>query len=153
MNKLRILIQRSLQSSVEVNQQTIGSIDKGFVILVGVTHDDDASDVEYCVRKIANLRLIEDEDGKTNLSLKDVQGEILSISQFSLFANTKKGNRPSFIRAAQPDHANQLYEDFNEQLRALGFKVETGEFGTDMQVKIVNDGPMTLLIDSKDRDW
>ncbi len=153
MNKLRILIQRSLQSSVEVNQQTIGSIDKGFVILVGVTHDDDASDVEYCVRKIANLRLFEDEDGKTNLSLKDVQGEILSISQFSLFANTKKGNRPSFIRAAQPDHANQLYEDFNEQLRALGFKVETGEFGTDMQVKIVNDGPMTLLIDSKDRDW
>ena len=77
----------------------------------------------------------------------------MSISQFSLFANTKKGNRPSFIRAAQPDHANQLYEDFNEQLRALGFKVETGEFGTDMQVKIVNDGPMTLLIDSKDRDW
>ena len=153
MNKLRILIQRSLQSSVEVNQQTIGSIDKGFVILVGVTHDDDASDVEYCVRKIANLRLFEDEDGKTNLSLKDVQGEILSISQFSLFANTKKGNRPSFIRAAKPDHANQLYEDFNEQLRALGFKVETGEFGTDMQVKIVNDGPMTLLIDSKDRDW
>ena len=153
MNKLRILIQRSLQSSVEVNQQTIGSIDKGFVILVGVTHDDDASDVEYCVRKVANLRLFEDEDGKTNLSLKDVQGEILSISQFSLFANTKKGNRPSFIRAAQPDHANQLYEDFNEQLRALGFKVETGEFGTDMQVKIVNDGPMTLLIDSKDRDW
>ena len=153
MNKLRILIQRSLQSSVEVNQQTIGSIDKGFVILVGVTHDDDASDVEYCVRKIANLRLFEDEDGKTNLSLKDVQGEILSISQFSLFANTKKGNRPSFIRAAQPDHANQLYEDFNEQLRALGFKVETGEFGADMQVKIVNDGPMTLLIDSKDRDW
>ncbi len=153
MNKLRILIQRSLQSSVEVNQQTIGSIDKGFVILVGVTHDDDASDVEYCVRKIANLRLFEDEDGKTNLSLKDVQGEILSISQFSLFANTKKGNRPSFIRAAQPDHANQLYEDFNEQLRALGFKVETGEFGADMQVKIINDGPMTLLIDSKDRDW
>ncbi len=153
MNKLRILIQRSLQSSVEVNQQTIGSIDKGFVILVGVTHDDDASDVEYCVRKIANLRLFEDEDGKTNLSLKDVQGEILSISQFSLFANTKKGNRPSFIRAAQPDHANQLYEDFNEQLRALGFKVETGEFGADMQVKIVNDGPMTLLIDSKDKDW
>lgn len=153
MNKLRILIQRSLQSSVEVNQQTIGSIDKGFVILVGVTHDDDASDVEYCVRKIANLRLFEDEDGKTNLSLKDVKGEILSISQFSLFANTKKGNRPSFIRAAQPDHANQLYEDFNEQLRALGFKVETGEFGADMQVKIINDGPMTLLIDSKDRDW
>ena len=153
MNKLRILIQRSLQSSVEVNQQTIGSIDKGFVILVGVSHEDDASDVEYCVRKIANLRLFEDEDGKTNLSLKDVQGEILSISQFSLFANTKKGNRPSFIRAAQPDHANQLYEDFNEQLRALGFKVETGEFGADMQVKIINDGPMTLLIDSKDRDW
>lgn len=153
MKKLRILIQRSLQSSVEVNQQTIGSIDKGFVILVGVSHEDDASDVEYCVRKVANLRLFEDEEGKTNLSLKDVQGEILSISQFSLFANTKKGNRPSFIRAAQPDHANQLYEDFNEQLRALGFKVETGEFGTDMQVKIVNDGPMTLLIDSKDRDW
>lgn len=153
MNKLRILIQRSLQSSVEVNQQTSGSIDKGFVILVGVTHDDDASDVDYCVRKIANLRLFEDEDGKTNLSLKDVQGEILSISQFSLFANTKKGNRPSFIRAAQPDHANQLYEDFNEQLRALGFKVETGEFGADMQVKIINDGPMTLLIDSKDKDW
>ena len=153
MNKLRILIQRSLQSSVEVNQQTIGSIDKGFVILVGVSHEDDASDVEYCVRKVANLRLFEDEEGKTNLSLKDVSGEILSISQFSLFANTKKGNRPSFIRAAQPDHANQLYEDFNEQLRALGFKVETGEFGADMQVKIVNDGPMTLLIDSKDRDW
>ena len=150
---MRILIQRSLQSSVEVNQQIIGSIDKGFVILVGVTHEDDASDVEYCVRKVANLRLFEDEEGKTNLSLKDVQGEILSISQFSLFANTKKGNRPSFIRAGQPEHANQLYEDFNEQLRAQGFKVETGEFGADMQVKIMNDGPMTLLIDSKDKDW
>lgn len=150
---MRILIQRSLQSSVEVNQQIIGSIDKGFVILVGVTHEDDASDVEYCVRKVANLRLFEDEEGKTNLSLKDVQGEILSISQFSLFANTKKGNRPSFIRAGQPEHANQLYEDFNEQLRAQGFKVETGEFGADMQVKIINDGPMTLLIDSKDKDW
>lgn len=150
---MRILIQRSLQSSVEVNQQIIGSIDKGFVILVGVTHEDDASDVEYCVRKVANLRLFEDEEGKTNLSLKDVQGEILSISQFSLFANTKKGNRPSFIRAGQPEHANQLYEDFNEQLREQGFKVETGEFGADMQVKIMNDGPMTLLIDSKDKDW
>lgn len=149
---MRLIIQRSLNSQVVVDGQTVGEIKKGFVILVGVTHEDTMEDVEYCARKVSNIRLFEDKEGKTNLSLDDVGGDILSISQFTLYGNTKKGNRPSFTQAALPDHANALYEAFNEKLRDNDFLVETGIFGADMQVNIVNDGPVTILLDSKQRD-
>lgn len=149
---MRVIIQRSKKSSVKSAGKTLGEIDKGFVLLVGVTHGDTIEDVEYCARKVSNMRLFEDNDGKTNLSLKEVDGSILSISQFTLYANTKKGNRPSFINAAEPEQANQLYQEFNEQLREYGFEVAEGEFGADMQVNITNDGPVTILLDSKNRD-
>lgn len=149
---MRVIIQRSKKSSVISAGKTLGEIDKGFVLLVGVTHGDTIEDVEYCARKVSNMRLFEDNEGKTNLSLTEVEGSILSISQFTLYANTKKGNRPSFINAAEPDQANQLYQAFNKQLREYGFEVEEGEFGADMQVNITNDGPVTILLDSKNRD-
>lgn len=150
---MRIIIQKSLASSVHVDGECVGAIDKGFVLLVGVTHEDSEDDVAYCARKIANMRLFEDAQGKTNLSLADVQGDILSISQFTLYANTKKGNRPSFIQAADPDQAEALYKQLNESLEAdYGLRVERGIFGANMEVHICNDGPMTILIDSKHRD-
>lgn len=146
---MRVLIQKSLQSSVSINQEITGQIDKGFVLLVGVTHEDTQEDADYCARKIAKMRIFEDENDKMNLSLSQVGGEILSISQFTLFANTRKGNRPSFTDSARPEQAEALYDYFNEELRKEGFKVETGRFGAMMQVSIVNDGPVTVLIDSK----
>lgn len=150
---MRIIIQRSLKSDVKVDGEIIGAIDKGFVLLVGVTEEDTAEDVEYLARKVANMRLFEDEAGKLNLALAEVGGSILSISQFTLYGNTKKGNRPSFTGAANPDHANKLYEDFNAVLRqTYGLTVETGKFGADMKVTISNDGPVTILVDSKNRD-
>ncbi|MCW6661162.1 D-aminoacyl-tRNA deacylase [Aerococcaceae bacterium NML201209] len=148
---MRIIIQKALASSVTIDGETVGQIDKGFVLLVGVTHDDTEADVQYCANKISKMRLFEDEEGKINLSLEQVGGELLSISQFTLFANTSKGNRPSFIEAAKPEHAARLYHLFNEQLRSQGFKVATGEFGAMMQVHIVNDGPVTILLDSKNK--
>lgn len=148
---MRVLIQKSLASSVSVDGEIIGAINNGFVILVGVTHSDTMEDVDYCARKISQMRLFEDEEGKMNLDLKAVGGQILSISQFTLQANTKKGNRPSFIEAAKPDYANELYMALNQQLRDLGFVVETGEFGAMMQVNITNDGPVTIMLDSKNK--
>ncbi len=149
---MRLIAQRSLNSCVEVDSKIIGSIEKGMVLLVGVGQEDTIEDVEYLVHKISNLRIFEDEDGKTNLSIKDVEGGFLSISQFTLMANTKKGHRPSFVRAAQPDMALELYRMFNEKLSNLGFKVETGQFGADMKLTIQNDGPMTIFLDSKHKD-
>lgn len=149
---MRVIIQRSLDSWVEVDDVTIGSINKGFVLLVGVTHEDTLLDVDYCVRKVSKMRLFEDSEGKTNLSLSDVDGQILSISQFTLYGNTKKGNRPSFIHAANPDYAEELYGLFNSKLRQAGFIVEEGQFGANMNVHINNDGPMTIIIDSKQTD-
>ena len=146
---MRVVIQKSLQSSVTIDQEITGEIEKGFVLLVGVTHEDTQEDADYCARKVAKMRIFEDEDDKMNLSLSQVGGEILSISQFTLFANTRKGNRPSFIDSARPDQAEALYDYFNDQLRNQGFKVETGRFGAMMQVSILNDGPVTILIDSK----
>ncbi|MGO4939165.1 D-aminoacyl-tRNA deacylase [Fundicoccus sp. Sow4_D5] len=146
---MRVVIQKSLQSSVTIDQEITGQIEKGFVLLVGVTHEDTEEDAEYCARKIAKLRIFEDEDDKMNLSLSQVGGEILSISQFTLFANTRKGNRPSFTDSARPEQAEALYDYFNDQLKNQGFKVETGRFGAMMQVSILNDGPVTVLIDSK----
>lgn len=149
---MRIIIQKAKEAAVIVDKKTISSIDKGFVVFVGVTHDDTQTDADYCARKVANMRLFEDEDGKTNLSLADVGGSILSISQFTLYANTKKGNRPSFVHAADPIDANELYEYFNEQLRSHDLVVETGQFGAHMEIDFINDGPMTILIDSQNKD-
>lgn len=149
---MRVIIQKSRHSSVSVDGKVIGSIDKGFVLLVGVTHEDTQEDVDYCAKKIAKMRLFEDEAGKTNLSLDQLGGSILSISQFSLYANTKKGNRPSFIQAANPEYADQLYRELNNRLRQAGYQVEEGQFGADMLVSIENDGPMTIILDSKNRD-
>lgn len=149
---MRVIIQRSLNSKVKVDGEIIGEIDRGVVLLVGVTHEDTQDDVAYLSRKVANMRLFEDEESKVNLSLSDVGGEILSISQFTLYGNTKKGNRPSFTNAAKPDLAVQLYEKFNQALREYGYKVETGQFGANMELKITNDGPVTILLDSKNRN-
>lgn len=148
---MRLVIQRSKEATVSVKGNIIGSIDKGLVVLVGVTHEDTLEDVEYVVNKCINLRIFEDEAGKMNLSLKDAGGEVLSISQFTLFADTRKGRRPSFVDAAKPDVANELYEAFNKKVRDEGIDVATGEFGADMDVSLINDGPVTIIIDSKDR--
>ena len=148
---MRVVIQRSKNASVSINQEIVGAIDHGFVLLVGIGEEDTKEDVEYLVRKISKMRIFEDKEGKMNLSLADVEGEILSISQFTLHANTKKGNRPSFIEAARPEQAIPLYDEFNQQLRNQGFNVEVGQFGADMQVSLVNDGPVTILIDSKQK--
>ena len=146
---MKVVVQRSLSASVAISGQTVGEISKGLVVFVGFTHEDTSADINYVVQKMINLRIFEDEEGKMNQSLIDVTGELLSISQFTLFANTKKGRRPSFTAAAAPDIALTLYKEFNEAIRAEGVVVATGEFGADMQVSLVNDGPITITIDSK----
>ncbi|CAO1611039.1 D-aminoacyl-tRNA deacylase [Brochothrix thermosphacta] len=146
---MKVVVQRSLAASVAISGQTVGEISKGLVVFVGFTHEDTSADINYVVQKMINLRIFEDKEGKMNQSLIDVTGELLSISQFTLFANTKKGRRPSFTAAAAPDIALTLYKEFNESLRAEGVVVATGEFGADMQVSLVNDGPITITIDSK----
>lgn len=148
---MRVVIQRTKEASVSIDNEVTGNISHGFVLLVGIEENDASEDVDYLVRKISKMRIFEDEAGKMNLSLADVAGEILSISQFTLHANTKKGNRPSFIDAARPETAIPLYNQLNRQLEEAGFKVETGEFGADMQVSLVNDGPVTILVDSKQK--
>lgn len=148
---MRVVIQRVSKAKVVADGVLSGAINKGFLLLVGVEEADTSEDVDYLTRKISNMRIFEDEDGKMNLSLKEVDGEILSISQFTLHADTKKGNRPSFINAARPDQADQLYEELNDKLRTEGFKVEVGVFGADMDVSLVNDGPVTILVDSKNK--
>lgn len=148
---MRVVIQRVSKAKVIADGEENGVIDKGFLLLVGVEEEDTSEDVDYLTRKIANMRIFEDEEGKMNLSLREVDGEILSISQFTLHADTKKGNRPSFIKAANPDKADQLYDELNKKLRDEGFNVETGVFGADMQVSLINDGPVTILVDSKNK--
>ena len=147
---MRVVAQRSLNSNVSVDGKVIGSIDRGLVLLVGFTHDDNMDDINYIVKKILNLRIFDDKDGIMNLSIKDVNGKILSISQFTLHADTRKGNRPSYINAMKGEDAIKLYEIFNEELRKE-IEVETGIFGADMKVNILNDGPVTILLDSKVR--
>lgn len=148
---MKVIIQRVSSASVAVDGKTEGAIQRGFLLLVGVEEKDDETDVTYLARKISNLRVFEDDEGKMNLALNDVGGAILSISQFTLLANTKKGNRPSFIDAAKPEIGNKLYESLNEQLRNEGFDVQTGVFGAHMDVSLVNDGPVTIIIDSKNK--
>lgn len=148
---MRVVIQRVSQAKVIVDSETVGKIKKGFLLLVGVEEADTEEDVDYLVRKVVNMRIFEDDQEKMNRSLKDVDGEILSISQFTLHADTKKGNRPSFIAAAKPDKAKELYEQFNQKLKANELIVETGVFGAHMEVALTNDGPVTILVDSKNK--
>ena len=148
---MRAVIQRVSQAKVVVDDNTVGQIGKGFMILLGVHEEDTQADVDYLVGKISKLRVFEDDQQKMNRSIIDVGGEILSISQFTLFADTKKGNRPSFVQAAKPDTAIPLYEAFNEGLRQAGIPVETGIFGADMKCHLVNDGPVTIIIDSQNK--
>ena len=144
---MRVVIQRVNHAQVDIDGKTVGNIGKGFLLLVGIKNGDDLSVIKKAADKIAKMRIFEDEDGKTNLSLKDVNGEILSVSQFTLLANTKKGNRPSFVEAMRPPKSKDLWEDFNQELENRGFHVETGKFGADMQVSLENDGPFTIVLD------
>lgn len=147
---MKIIIQRVSQASVTIEGAIYGQIEQGLLLLVGVGPDDRAEDMDYAVRKIVNMRIFSDENGKMNKSVQDVAGKILSISQFTLFADTKKGNRPAFTGAAAPDMAKQFYEDFNQTLAEF-VPVETGIFGADMQVSLINDGPVTIVLDTKNR--
>ena len=142
---MKIILQKVKKASVSVDNKIVGSIDKGYCLLVGVHKESTEEDAKYLAKKVAQARLFEDENDKINLSLKDVGGSILSVSQFTLYADTKKGNRPSFTNAAGAEKANALYEQFNKYLREEGVTVETGIFQTMMEVNIVNDGPVTIV--------
>lgn len=148
---MRIVLQRVTKASVKVEDKIVGAIKKGLLIFVGVSNDDDCSDVDYLVKKIVNLRIFTDDEGKMNRSLFDNKYEILSISQFTLFANTNKGNRPSFTDAASPEYAKNMYEIFNQKIADLDIRLERGIFGASMKVELVNDGPVTIILDSKKR--
>ncbi|MBQ3717187.1 MAG: D-tyrosyl-tRNA(Tyr) deacylase [Paludibacteraceae bacterium] len=148
---MRVVIQRCSRAEVRIDGKTVGQIGKGFLLLVGVTDGDTEVQADLLAKKVAQMRVFEDAEGKMNLGLKDVDGAILSISQFTLYADCKKGNRPSFIRAARPEIAEPLYDYFNEKLRTeYGLHVETGRFGADMKVDFINDGPVTILLDTEE---
>ena len=145
---MRIIVQRSKEASVTVEEKIIGKIEYGFVLLVGVTHEDREEEAAYLADKIVHLRIFEDENGKMNRSLLDVGGSILSVSQFTLYGDCRKGRRPNFMAAAKPEYALSIYQHFNEQLKQKGVHVETGEFGAMMNVSLNNDGPVTLILES-----
>lgn len=147
---MRIIVQNVTRASCEVNQKIVGSISRGFCLFVGFTNGDNQEVVTKLANKLLSLRLFDDENGKTNLSLKDVNGEILSISQFTLYASVKDGRRPSFVNALNPKEASELYDYFNQCLKDAGYKVETGIFGAMMKIDLVNDGPFTTILDSKE---
>ena len=144
---MKFVIQRVNKASVEVNNKIVGKIEKGFLVLVGITHNDNIEIADKLVKKLINLRVFEDENGKMNLALKDVKGELLLISQFTLYADCRKGNRPSFIDAAKPQEANELYEYFMNRCKDLVKNVEKGIFGADMKVSLLNDGPVTIILE------
>ena len=146
---MRVVVQRVKYSKVEVNGEKIGEIQKGLNVLLGISKEDTAEDISYMKDKILNLRIFEDEDGKLNRSLMDISGELLVVSQFTLYGDCRKGRRPSFIEALGGDEAEKMYEEFVKQCRQEVSKVETGKFGADMKVTIENDGPVTIMIDSK----
>lgn len=148
---MRVIVQRSKAAKVVVAGETVGEIEKGFMLLVGVTHEDTEQDVNWLADKIAGLRVFEDDADKMNLSIQDIGGQILSVSQFTLYADCRKGKRPSFVQAARPEQAELLYEQFNERLRSYGIKVETGTFGAMMDVEFTNWGPVTIILDSHNR--
>ena len=146
---MRIVLQRSKAAKVIVEGRTVGQIDSGLVLLVGVTHEDTLEDAVYLAEKVVHLRIFEDEHEKMNHSLLDVGGSILSVSQFTLYGDCRKGRRPNFMEAARPEEANVIYEAFNEELRKRGVHTETGVFGAMMDVQLTNDGPVTLILESK----
>ena len=146
---MRAVVQRVASSRVTVDERVTGEVKKGLLVLLGVTHDDTSKDVDYMVDKVTNLRIFEDENDKMNLSLKDIGGEVMAVSQFTLYGDARKGRRPSFSDAARPDVANPLYEEFVEKLRAQGITVGPGVFGAHMMVELTNDGPVTILLESK----
>ncbi|OZU89856.1 D-tyrosyl-tRNA(Tyr) deacylase [Virgibacillus indicus] len=148
---MKAVIQRAKNASVTAGEEITGQIADGFVVLLGVTYEDTLEDVKYLVNKIVNLRVFEDENEKMNLSLIDVGGSILSISQFTLYGDTRKGRRPNFLNAAKPYQANELYESFNQMIREQDITVETGKFGAMMEVQFTNIGPVTLILDSKEK--
>ena len=148
---MRVVLQRVKSASVTVDDQVIGKVGKCYMLLVGFTHDDSIKNIDYIARKVANARLFADENGKINLSIKQVQGAILSVSQFTLYASTKNGNRPGFGAAQKPELAKENYHYFNEKLRSYGIEVQTGQFGADMDVALVNDGPITIIYDSNQK--
>ena len=150
---MRVVVQRVSQSNVKVSGEIIGEINEGLMVLVSFVDEDNDTDLGWMTKKIINLRIFNDDEGKMNRSVQDIGGDILLISQFTLHGSTKKGNRPSFIKAAKPDFANVMYERFIKVLeQSLGKEIQTGEFGGDMKVSLVNDGPTTIIIDSKDKD-
>ena len=146
---MRAVIQQEKNANVVVNNEEISKIDKGFLVLLGIKDNDTMDDLAYVKKKIEKLRIFEDEDGKMNLSIEDVGGKILLVSQFTLFGDVRKGNRPSFIQAARPEKANEFYEIMKKELINDGFDVKTGKFQTHMEVGLINDGPTTILIDSE----
>lgn len=147
---MKVVIQRVKQADVYIHNQSSNKIDKGFMILVGFTEGDTSIDIDYIIKKIINLRVFDDTDGIMNKSILDIKGSILSISQFTLYADTKKGNRPSYIKALKGEYSSKLYDEFNRKLSEY-IEVKTGIFGEDMQVSLINDGPVTIIIDSKNK--
>ena len=150
---MRVIIQRVSKASVSINKRVRASIGQGLLVLVGIENADETEDIDFLVKKIVNLRIFDDSNGVMNCSVLETGGEILCVSQFTLHASTKKGNRPSYIRAAKPDFAIPMYDTFCAKLsKALGKEIKTGEFGADMQVELINDGPVTISIDSKNKE-
>ncbi|KUJ53919.1 D-aminoacyl-tRNA deacylase [Chryseobacterium aquaticum] len=145
---MKAVIQRVSEASVKVDDQIVGEIGKGLMLLIGIDENDEKADADWLIQKILNLRIFGDENDKLNLSVKDISGEILCISQFTLIADYKKGNRPSFIKAAKPEKAVPLFEYFKEEIAKSGLKIEKGIFGADMKVSLINDGPVTIVMDS-----
>ncbi len=144
---MKLVVQRVKNAEVKVEEKTVGAIDKGFLVLLGVTHTDTKEISDYLVKKLCNLRVFEDENEKMNLSLKDVNGKLLIVSQFTLYADCTGGNRPSFVNAAKPDVANELYEYFCDKCKENGIEVQKGIFGADMKVSLLNDGPVTIILE------
>ncbi len=147
---MKLVIQRVIEARVIVNQNIVAEISKGLLVLLGITHTDSSQDVSYLVKKLLALRIFEDEQGKMNLSVSDIQGEILVVSQFTLYADTHKGNRPSFVQAARPEVAIPLYEEFLQKLKSQSkLGIQSGIFGADMKVHLINDGPVTIIVDTE----
>lgn len=144
---MKVVVQRVLNASVEVNKQVVGKIDSGLLVFVGFTHNDNISNIKYIVNKIVNLRIFDDSNGVMNLSAKELNKQILAVSQFTLYGDVSKGNRPSYINSLNYEEANKLYDLFVEELRNTSLKVETGIFRSDMKVNLINDGPITIIIE------
>jgi D-tyrosyl-tRNA(Tyr) deacylase len=149
---MRVILQRVSKALVSIEGANYSQIDQGLLILLGITHEDSKLDIDWLVQKIINLRIFSDENGKMNLSILEVKWEVLVVSQFTLFASTKKGNRPSFVNSAKSDKALALYEKFVDTFKSSGILVQTGVFGANMQVELINDGPVTLILDSKNKE-